>query len=41
MKYKKVANLKAAQAWYDKQDNKYKNSTTRPGSINQRVVTGA
>lgn len=33
MKYKKkVANLKAAQDW-DKQDNKFKDSTTRPGSI--------
>ena len=41
MKYKKkVANLKAAQAWWDKQDNKFKDSTTRPGSIKQRVVTG-
>ena len=41
MKYKKkVANLKAAQAWLDKQDNRFKDSTTRPGSIKQRVVTG-
>lgn len=39
MKYKKkVANLKVAQAWWD---NKFKNSTTRPGSIKQRIVTGA
>lgn len=42
MKYKKkVANLKAAQAWRDKQNNRYKDSTTRPGSINQHVVSGA
>ena len=42
MKYKKkVANLKVAQAWRDKQDNKFKNSTARPGSIKQRIVTGA
>lgn len=42
MKYKKkVANLKVAPAWWDKQDNKFKNSTTRPGSIKQRIVTGA
>lgn len=42
MKYKKkVANLKAAQAWWDKQDNKFEDSTTRPGSIKQRIVTGA
>lgn len=41
MKYKKkLANLKAAQAWWDKQDNAYKNSTTRPGSVKQRVITG-
>lgn len=42
MKYKKkVANLKAAQAWWDKQNNRYKDSTTRPGSINQRIASGA
>lgn len=41
MKYKKkLANLKAAQAWWDKQPQSYKNSTTRPGGINQRVITG-
>ena len=38
-KHKKV-NLEAVQAWWDKQDNKFKDSTTRPGSIKQRVVTG-
>lgn len=37
----KKANLKAAQIWWDKQDNRYKDSTTRPGSINQRIVSGA
>lgn len=42
MKYKKkVANLKAARAWWDKQDNRFKDSTTRPGSIKQRTITGA
>lgn len=42
MKYKKkVANLKAAQIWCDKQDNRFKDSTTRPGSIKQRTITGA
>ena len=41
MKYKKkISNLKAAQAWWDKQSQNYKNSTTRPGGINQRVVVG-
>lgn len=41
MKYKKkVANLKAAQAWWDKQDQRFKDATTRPGSINQRVISG-
>lgn len=38
MKYK---NLELAKAWWDKQNNRYKDSTTRPGSINQRVVNGA
>ena len=42
MKYKKkLANLKAVQAWWDKQDQKYKDATTRPGGIKQRVITGA
>ena len=41
MKYKKkLANLKAAQAWWDKQDQKYKDATTRPGSVKQRIVSG-
>lgn len=42
MKYKKkVANLELAKAWRDKQDNKFKNSTTRPRSIKQRIFSGA
>lgn len=42
MKYKKkVANLKAAQAWRDKQDNRFKYSTTRPRSIKQKTITRA
>lgn len=41
MKYrKKVENLKAAQQWWDKQDQRFKDATTRPGGINQRVITG-
>lgn len=40
MKYKKkLANLKAAQMWFDKLPEKDKVSLTRPGGINQR--TGA
>lgn len=42
MKYKKkLANLKAAQAWWDKQDQRFKDATTRPGSIKQRIVSGS
>lgn len=42
MKYKKkVENLKRAQAWWDKQPERFKAATTRPGSINQRVITGS
>lgn len=34
MKYKKmVERLKNRQAWWDKQDKSYQNSTTRPGSV--------
>jgi len=40
MKYKKkVANLKAAQAWWDRLPERNKASLTRPGSIHQK--TGA
>ena len=38
MKYK---NLELAKAWWDKQDQKYKDATTRPGSIKQRIVSGS
>ena len=42
MKYnKKVANLKAAQAWWDKLPEKVKAATTRPGSVKQRIITGS
>lgn len=34
MKYKKkVENLKAAQAWWDKQPASYQKSCKRPGSV--------
>ena len=40
MKYKKkLANLKAAQAWWDRLPEREKASLTRPGSVNQ--TTGA
>lgn len=40
MKYKKrLSNLKKAQEWYDKQDQRYKDST-RPRGIHQRVIVG-
>lgn len=39
MKYKKkLENLKLAQIWWDKQDNAYRNSTTRPGSVKQSII---
>ena len=42
MKYKKLlANLKAAQNWFDKQSPAYQKANTRLGGINQRTVTGA
>ena len=42
MKYKKkLKNLELAKTWLDKQDNRFKDSTTRPGSIKQRTITGA
>lgn len=40
MKYKKkLAALKAAQDWWDKQPQSFKNSTTRPGGINQTTLS--
>lgn len=41
MKYKKkLQNLALAQQWWDRQSPAYQKSTTRPGSINQRIITG-
>lgn len=41
MKYKKrLQNLKRAQDWYDKQPERFKAATTRPGSVKQRIITG-
>lgn len=37
---KKLANLKIAQSWWDAQSNDFKASTTRPGSVKQRIITG-
>lgn len=41
MKYKKrLRNLELAKKWWDSQSQSFKDSTTRPGSIKQRIVTG-
>lgn len=37
---KKLLNLERAKKWWDAQPQSYKNSTTRPGSVKQRVITG-
>lgn len=37
---KRIENLKRAQAWWDAQPESFKHSTTRPGSIKQRIITG-
>lgn len=37
---KKLAKLEAAMRWWDSQPQSYKNSTRRPGGINQRVIVG-
>ena len=42
MKYKKkLANLKAAQVWWDRLPERDKASLTRPGGINQRTAISA
>ena len=42
MKYKKkLANLKAAQSWWDRLPERDKASLTRPGGINQRTAVSA
>lgn len=42
MKYKKkLANLKAAQAWWNRLPERDKASLTRPGGINQRTAVSA
>ena len=42
MKYKKkLANLKAAQAWWDKLPERDKAGVSRPGGINQRTAASA
>ena len=42
MKYKKkLANLKAAQKWFDSLPERDKASLTRPGGINQRTAVSA
>lgn len=39
MKYKKkLANLNAAQRWWDSQSETFKKATTRPGSVNCKSV---
>lgn len=42
MKYdQKKKNLEAAQRWFDSLPERLKSSLKRPGSINQRTLTGA
>lgn len=38
---KRRAHLEQAKLWWDKQSQSYKDSTTRPGSLKQRIVTGS
>lgn len=35
-----LTNLEKSDIWWDKQDQKFKNATTRTGSIKQRIITG-
>lgn len=37
---KKRKNLELARAWWDRQTPAYQKSTTRPGSVKQRIITG-
>ena len=37
---KLLRNLAAAQRWWDAQPQSFKNATTRPGSVKQRIITG-
>ena len=36
----RLKNLEEAKKWWDKQPESYKRSTTRPGSVKQRIITG-
>ena len=38
---KKLANLKAAQVWWDRLPERDKAGLTRPGGINQRTAASA
>lgn len=41
VKYKKrLKNLELAKSWWDSQSEAFKASTTRPGSVKQRIITG-
>ena len=37
----RLKNLEEAKEWWDKQPESYKRSTTRPGSVKQRIITGS
>lgn len=37
----RLKNLEEAKKWWDKQPESYKHSTTRPGSVKQRIITGS
>lgn len=41
MKYKKrLKNLEAAKKWWNSLPQKVKDTTTCPGSVKQRIITG-